>query len=158
MSESCLVFGFHCDAISSVATLLILAITFLANKKLTDIYKYNLLQNDRKIIEQVYQLQFKAEKLFKNYSSLFAGLLYSIASRDLDKEFEILDILKQANAIAHLYNLTDIEKHLEKIDASCRSTFSASIMDKFNVKESIVTLEYFADIKCYQNKIEVKNY
>lgn len=145
--------------LSGVSTLLILLITFMANRKINKFYEYSHRQKDREIVERVLQIQEEVEKEFTAVASF----------RDLN----LIIPLTKARQLARLYGLKHIQLHLQKIinaygdghelhhkiwDRSGYPNIDDYTNEDMNKYHQIIkdVYKYFDDIKPYQNYLRVE--
>ena len=150
---------FNWEMISALATVFIAVITFFANQNLHRMSKYANRQNDRKIVEDIYETFMKS---------------FSIVNKNngfLDDE--LIPLLRRAENIANLYGFHHIELHVKKIRLLCgdawviyfnnknedgtkTENYSKEEMLKFYELRKQIKI-HFRDIKCFHNQLRVDN-
>lgn len=145
------------SAISVVATIIIVFITFFANRNLQRISSYSNKQADRKIVEDIHHLQEES----------FRAFMVMGDCNDLRKMTHLL----RGRDKARLYGLIDIEKHLDKIykcygsgyelyykiwfqNGDYTTTHTAENMNDYHecVKK---VYSYFAEDECYKDFLKI---
>jgi len=145
------------EIIVACATILIAIMTIIFNIRISEIQKYQAKQYDRKVIQDIFEIQAEAKKI-----------LYR------PKEFvsdEARTKLVNAKNLASLYGLRDIELHIEKIlksyskaielfyenhneDGTKIDNFSRGKMVEY-VRQAQIVREYISDVSCYKNLLKI---